>query len=47
MDGALCYLTLLAVVKVVGFLALCNELFSFVPPPPQKKTKKAQEFLRL
>ncbi len=44
MDGALCYPTILAVVKVVVFLSLCNEFFSFVP---LQKTKKPQEFLHL
>jgi len=45
MDGVLFYPTLLAVVKAVVFLSLCNEFFSFMP---QKKTqKKAQEFIRL
>jgi len=39
MDGVLCYPTLLAIVKVVAFLSLCNELFSIVPPP--KKNKKS------
>jgi hypothetical protein len=37
MDGVLFYPTLLAVVKAVVFLSLCDELFSFMP---QKKTHK-------
>jgi hypothetical protein len=37
MDGVLFYPTLLAVVKAVVFLSLCDELFSFMP---QKKTQK-------
>ncbi len=43
MDGALCYLTLLVVVKVVVFLSLfAMNCFHLCPP---KKQKKAQEFL--
>jgi len=40
MDGVLFYPTLLAVVKAVVFLSLCNEFFLIMPQrKPKKKLK--------